>query len=95
MEQAEKILEVINVSKTFPGVKALDDVSFSVNRGEIRALSGENGAGKSTIIKIISGILKHDTGTILFKNEAVGFHSTKEAQIAGISTVFQELNLIP
>jgi len=89
------ILEVRNISKSFPGVKALDDVSFKIRKGEVRGLSGENGAGKSTLIKIITGIYTQDTGDIILKGKDARFANSKEAQDAGISTVYQEINLIP
>lgn len=91
----ESILQINHVSKSFPGVKALDDVSFEIQKGEIRALSGENGAGKSTIIKILTGVYGNDEGEILFDGQPVRFASTAESQQAGIRTVYQELNLIP
>ncbi len=95
MIKDEMILEMKNITKTFPGVLALDDVSISIGKGEIRSLSGENGAGKSTLVKILTGIFTKDSGDIIFKGEHSEFHSNKEAQEAGISTVYQELNLIP
>ena len=95
MSQNSNILEVKNICKFFPGVKALDDVSFTMARGEVRGLNGENGAGKSTLIKIITGVYTHDTGEIIFDGNPVRFSSSKEAQDAGISTVYQEINLIP
>ena len=95
MSRNSNILEVRNICKSFPGVKALDDVSFTITRGEVRGLNGENGAGKSTLIKIITGVYTHDTGEIIFNDEPVRFSGSKEAQDAGISTVYQEINLIP
>ena len=95
MINKEIVLEMKDITKTFPGVLALDNVSISVSRGEIRSLSGENGAGKSTLVKILTGIFAKDSGEIIFKGEKVNFQSNKEAQEAGISTVYQELNLIP
>ena len=91
----DTVLEIKNIKKSFPGVVALSDVSFSVGKGEMRALSGENGAGKSTLIKILTGIYTRDSGEIIYKGTSVNFSSPKEAQEAGISTVYQELNLIP
>lgn len=95
MSEKNIVLEVKNISKSFPGVKALDDVSFEIKKGEVRSLCGENGAGKSTLIKIITGIYTHDTGEVILKGKNVKFSSSKEAQDAGISTVYQEINLIP
>lgn len=91
----ENILDIQGVSKSFPGVKALNKISFTVKKGEVRALSGENGAGKSTLIKILTGVYTSDSGQILFEGKPVGFHSTYDSQNAGIRAVFQELNLIP
>jgi len=89
------ILEVQHITKEFPGVKALDDVSFSVRQNEVHALVGENGAGKSTLMKILNGNYIRDAGTILFDGEAVEIKNPKEAKKLGISIIFQELNLVP
>jgi ribose transport system ATP-binding protein len=90
------ILELCNVSKTFPGVKALDNVSVSFAGGEIHALLGENGAGKSTLIKILSGYQKADKGSrILLRNEDYWVNNTREAFKKGVQTVYQELQVIP
>jgi monosaccharide-transporting ATPase len=89
------ILDIRNLSKHFAGVKALDNVSFSVRRGEVHALMGENGAGKSTLIKIITGIHKADSGDIIFDGKKCVFPTALSAQHAGISTIYQELNMIP
>src|SRR5919202_4965727 len=94
MEQAP-VLEVRRVTKRFPGVLALDDVSFELLPGEGHALVGENGAGKSTLIKVITGVHTPDEGQILFKGEEVSFSTPRESQEAGISTIYQEINLIP
>lgn len=86
-----------DISKTFPGVKALNGVHFSINRGEIMGLMGENGAGKSTLIKIITGYYRRDPGAGIaeFDGKPINPRSTLEAQKLGISTIFQELNLSP
>ena len=89
------ILEIQNLTKKFEGVTAVDDVSFSIQRGEIHALMGQNGAGKSTIIKIITGIYRADSGKIIYDGKECSFHTALSAQHAGISTVYQELNMIP
>jgi galactofuranose transport system ATP-binding protein len=91
----ENILEIRNLQKAFEGVTAVDHVSFSVRRGEVHALMGENGAGKSTIIKIISGIYKADSGEVIYDGKKCSFSNALGAQHAGISTVYQELNMIP
>jgi len=89
------ILEVENISKGFPGVKALDGVSFNLRKGEVHALVGENGAGKSTLMKILSGVYQADDGTIRYKGKEVTFHDVTQASRAGIGIIYQELNLIP
>ena len=95
MSGGTPILEVEEVTKTFPGVVALDGVSFGLEGGEAHALVGENGAGKSTLIKVITGVYGPDGGRIMFGGEEVSFASPREAQEAGISTIYQEGNLIP
>jgi len=89
------ILEVEGVSKSFPGVKALDKVSFDLRRGEVHALVGENGAGKSTLMKILSGVYQPDSGTIRLKGTEVRFRDSTHARDSGIGIIYQELNLIP
>ncbi|MGA2613702.1 MAG: sugar ABC transporter ATP-binding protein [Spirochaetia bacterium] len=91
----EVILEVQGVSKSFPGVKALDQVSFNLRKGEVHALVGENGAGKSTLMKILSGVYQADEGVIRYKGREVRFHDSTQARDAGIGIIYQELNLIP
>ncbi len=87
-------LEIRGVSRSFPGVKALDDVSMRLMPGEIHALLGENGAGKSTLIKIVTGVHRPDSGTILVNGRPVSFDTPRDAIAAGISVVHQERNLI-
>lgn len=89
------ILELENISKQFPGVKALDGVRFESRAGEVHALLGENGAGKSTLIKVISGVHKPDTGTMKIAGQPVHFDNPRQAQLQGIATIYQELSLYP
>jgi ribose transport system ATP-binding protein len=84
-----------NISKGFPGVQALENVSFAVEPGEVRALLGENGAGKSTLLKILSGIYRADSGEILIDGQAVDLRNPKSAQLAGIAMIHQELQQVP
>ncbi len=81
------------IRKTFPGVLALSDVDFTLRAGEIHALMGENGAGKSTLIKVLTGVEHHDAGHILLEGAEIRSSSPHEAQLMGISTVYQEVNL--
>ncbi len=87
------LLEIQHVFKAFPGVQALDDVSLDVSAGTIHALVGENGAGKSTLMKILAGIYRRDRGDILFDGYSLVATSAREARMAGISIIHQELNL--
>ncbi|MBE2271052.1 MAG: sugar ABC transporter ATP-binding protein [Anaerolinea sp.] len=89
------LLVMERITKRFPGVLALSDVHFDVHRGEVHALVGENGAGKSTLMKILSGVYERDGGDITFKGQPVAFTTPRQAQVAGITTIYQELNLIP
>ncbi len=93
----ENILEMKNITKEFPGVKALDDVNLKVAAGEIHALCGENGAGKSTLMKVLSGVYPHGTysGDILFQDEVCMFKDIKGSESLGIVIIHQELALIP
>ena len=88
------ILSIRNLSKSFPGVKALDDVSFDIQKGAVHALVGENGAGKSTLIKILAGIYQPDSGEIIFDGRKIIFKTPSESQTNGISVVHQELKLV-
>lgn len=90
----EVLLTMTNVSKTFPGVKALDRANLTVRSHSVHALMGENGAGKSTLLKCLFGIYAKDEGEILFLNQPVNFKTSKEALENGISMVHQELNLV-
>ncbi|HMD89570.1 MAG TPA: ATP-binding cassette domain-containing protein [Anaerolineaceae bacterium] len=91
------ILEMKNITKQFPGVKALNNVSFRVNEGEIHCLVGENGAGKSTLMKVLSGVYPHGdySGDIIYCGEVQKFSSTRDSEDAGIAIIYQELALIP
>ena len=89
------ILHMRNVHKAFAGVKALDTVELTLRSGEIHALMGENGAGKSTLIKVLTGVHEPDGGTIEFDGRTISPRSSREAEAGGISTVYQEVNLIP
>jgi ribose transport system ATP-binding protein len=93
--EAVTLLEMRAITKRFPGVLALDNVSFEVRRGEVHALLGENGAGKSTLMKILSGVYEKDGGEVIFKGKPVTFSTPRQAQLAGIKTIYQELNLVP
>jgi galactofuranose transport system ATP-binding protein len=90
-----RVLEAAGVLKVFPGVRALDHVSFTLGRGEVHALVGENGAGKSTLIKVLTGVYQADAGQVRYRDEVVSFSSPLDAQRAGISTIYQEVNLVP
>lgn len=92
---SDVLLQMRGVSKSFRGVQALSGVDFTVRAGEIHALMGENGAGKSTLIKVLTGVHRRDTGEILLEREPVAPGSPREAEELGISTVYQEINLIP
>jgi inositol transport system ATP-binding protein len=91
---AEYLLEVNNVRKAFPGVLALDDVSFRLKRGQVHALMGENGAGKSTLMKIIAGIYQPDSGSFRLKGQEIRLTSPLDALQYGIAMIHQELNLM-
>ncbi|MGL4933821.1 MAG: galactose/methyl galactoside ABC transporter ATP-binding protein MglA [Aeromonas sp.] len=93
-QQSEWLLEMIDVSKSFPGVKALDNVNLRVRPHSVHALMGENGAGKSTLLKCLFGIYEKDQGKIFFKGEEINFSSSKQALENGVSMVHQELNLV-
>ena len=88
------IIEVKNISKSFPGVKALSDVSFDLKEGEILGIVGENGAGKSTLIKILSGVYSKNSGEIYINKEKVEIDSPERARLYGIRVIYQELNIL-
>jgi monosaccharide-transporting ATPase len=89
------VLEVEGISKRFGGVVALDDVSMDMHPGQVHALVGENGAGKSTLIKVMTGVYQPDSGELRFQGVATRFARPRDAQMAGISTIYQEINLVP
>ena len=91
----ENILEIKGVSKSFVGVKALQNVSFQVRKGDVHALLGENGAGKSTLMKILSGAYSKDCGQIFVNGKEAEIRNTKDSESLGIAIIYQELNLIP
>jgi len=91
MMEDDALLEVINISKTFPGVKALDNVSLTLKKGTVHALCGENGAGKSTLVNILIGMYRRDSGELIFKGKKVDFTLPKQALNVGISIIEQEL----
>ncbi|KHT63501.1 sugar ABC transporter ATP-binding protein [Photobacterium gaetbulicola] len=91
----QPILELKDIEKAFPGVKALDKASLNVYPGKVMALMGENGAGKSTLMKALTGIYHMDAGEIRYQGQAVNFNGPRHSQEAGISIIHQELNLIP
>ena len=94
---AKTLLEMKNITKTFPGVKALDNVNLQVEEGEIHALVGENGAGKSTLMNVLSGIYPYGTyeGDIIYNGELCKFTKIKDSEEKGIVIIHQELALIP
>ena len=95
MEKKKKVLVLKNISKSFPGVKALDEVTFSVEEGTVHVLVGENGAGKSTLIKIINGMYTADEGELYVFGKKVTMHSPRHMKELGIATIHQELNPVP
>jgi simple sugar transport system ATP-binding protein len=95
MSAREPILATFGVTKTFPGVKALQHVDFRLFPGEVHTLMGQNGAGKSTLINVLTGVFAPDAGTIRLGGEVVAFASPQEAEAAGVRTLYQEVNLCP
>src|SRR5919202_7128560 len=95
-EQRAPFLEMREITKTFPGVRALDGVTFDLHRGEFHALVGENGAGKSTLMKVLGGVYPHGTygGEIVIDGAAQRFAGVRDAEAAGIAVIYQELSLV-
>ncbi|WP_277755813.1 ATP-binding cassette domain-containing protein [Serratia oryzae] len=89
------LLELKQIKKSFPGVKALDGINLTIRQGEIHALLGENGAGKSTLVKIMCGIHQPDSGEILLEGQSRHFDNYRQAIDAGVGIIFQEFSLIP
>ena len=94
---AKILLEMKNITKTFPGVKALDNVNLQVEEGEIHALVGENGAGKSTLMNVLSGIYPYGTyeGDVIYDGQVCKFSTIKDSEKLGIVIIHQELALVP
>src|SRR6202007_796168 len=95
LNNQQPILEVRKISKSFPGVRALNNVDLRIWPGEVHALMGENGAGKSTLMKILSGAYRPDSGQILIDGKAVQFRTPHDARAAGIGIIYQELTVAP
>ena len=93
--QDKVLLQMRQIEKRFPGVRALGGVDFTLREGEIHALMGENGAGKSTLIKVLTGVYQMDGGEIKLDGELITIRSPQDAQNSGISTVYQEITLCP
>ena len=92
---SEYVLELKGITKIFPGVKALNNVQFQLKPGEVHALMGENGAGKSTFIKVITGVHKAEEGEMFLNGQKVDFKGPKDAQEAGIAAVYQHPTSYP
>ena len=91
---AQELIRMEHISKEFPGVRALNDVSFSLNAGEVHALVGENGAGKSTLMKVLTGVYSKDSGRILVEGKEAAINNVRDSQKLGIIMIHQELNLM-
>ena len=92
---ADPLLVMRDINKRFQGVQALSAASLEVEPGEIMALVGQNGAGKSTLIKVLTGAYRRDSGSIMFAGQSIDFGSPQAAQRGGVSTIYQEINLVP
>lgn len=93
--QTQNVLEMRGICKSFPGVRALHEVNFTLRKGEIHTLMGENGAGKSTLIKVMTGVYEKDAGQISIEGKSIHFKSPQDAQDYGVGTVYQEITLCP
>lgn len=93
--RSPNVLEMNGIHKSFPGVKALEDVRFTLRKGEVHSLMGENGAGKSTLIKVMTGVYEKDAGEIKIDGDPIHFRSPQDAQNHGLGTVYQEISLCP
>ena len=93
--QSQNVLEMQGICKSFPGVRALHNVCFTLRKGEVHALMGENGAGKSTLIKVMTGVYEKDAGQIVIEGKSIHFRSPQDAQDFGVGTVYQEITLCP
>jgi simple sugar transport system ATP-binding protein len=93
--QTQYVLEMQGICKSFPGVRALHNVGFTLKPGEVHALMGENGAGKSTLIKVMTGVYEKDAGNITIEGRSIHFRSPQDAQDFGVGTVYQEITLCP
>ena len=91
----EYAIEMLNITKDFPGIRANDNVTIQVEKGKIHALLGENGAGKSTLIKVLGGIHKPDNGEIMIDGKVVDIEGVQDAQSHGIGIIHQEIVLVP
>jgi ribose transport system ATP-binding protein len=94
MTVSTPLISIQHVTKRFPGVVALKEVSFEILPGELHAIVGENGAGKSTLMKILSGVIPDFEGQLSLRQEPIKFRGTRDAEAAGISIIHQELNLV-
>ncbi|MBP1720269.1 MAG: sugar transporter ATP-binding protein, partial [Deltaproteobacteria bacterium] len=90
-----EVLRLERIVKEFPGVKALDNVTFDLQAGEVHVLLGENGAGKSTLMKVLVGVYHPEAGQILLKGQKVRMENPRQAQKQGIAIIYQEFNLVP
>src|SRR5215211_7013505 len=93
--QSSPLLDMQGIVKVFPGSVALDGANLTVAPGEVHAIVGQNGAGKSTMMKVVNGAYRRDGGTVVFDGQHVDFATPQQAQTHGVSTIYQEINLVP